>query len=83
MGLLVLTLDEEAQEDLRVNKNLGHVIQDAVEKTLRKSDGLIILGCVIFASRKSLSPVNKTSALATIDALKIGLSFVSRINSLS
>ena len=46
---------------------------------LIKSLGDIIMGYTTPESRKSLSPVNKMSAFASIAALKIGRSFASRI----
>ena len=51
-----------------------------VYASARNSDALMIRGEVMPYARKSLSPVNKTSAPALIAALRTGRSFMSRIN---
>ena len=45
----------------------------------RKSAGVIIIGFFTPDSKKSLSPVSKTSAFASMAARRIGRSFLSRI----
>lgn len=45
----------------------------------KNSAGVMIAGCVMPDSRKSLSPVRSTSALAWMAARRMGRSFTSRI----